>query len=447
MKPLKQLINKITTNNGNNNSLNIKPKNKKAARAKTRVRRVRRRQNIKRQIIIKNNPTRQAAFGSIPMAIPLSYRRYFTMKNLGETAVKISGCDLIYKIPDNITILQNTNVMTIIPANPAYWTGTRISALAQGYQNYRPMHLRIHYCPQCPVTQQGNVIGGTLWDDVPSADSLQQSLKTSNGGFLTQCYQPMSTTIRLKSNLQINLYRMAGDINQQSNPFYFIALSVATYNAQNQLINPGIFYVEYTYVLKNPIGVSTQYMNTGITTAAAQNNIYTNAVAITCKELQIDQTLYPPGTRLDVEKNIDQEQPSFYYNNTLIPTPDIPMWFLMNQPITNPLNLRKQQPPIPTYDVLYFLVAGESISREGLITVPAKSVLIYLTDDRQPNEYTLVYNTTAENVQTNIGLHQDVYQTEFNENGVPMPITVERHTDTLIFFTAEAKIKEFLPFP
>lgn len=446
MQPLKKIINKITTNSKAGKP--IKKNNNKAAR-RNRLTRRRRQQNIRRQIIIKNNPVRQAAFGSIPMAIPLSYKRYFTMKNMGETAVKISGCDLIYKIPDNIQTLQNTNVMTIIPANPAYWTGTRISALAQGYQNYRPMHLRIHYCPQCPVTQQGNVIGGTLWDDVPSADSLQQSLKTSNGGFLTQCYQPVSTTIRLKSNLQINLYRMAGDINQQSNPFYFIALSIAAYNNNNQLINPGIFYVEYTYILKNPIGVSTQYMNTGITTAAAQNNIYTNAVAITCKQLQINETIYPPGTRLDIEKNVDEEQPSFYYNNTAIPTPDIPLWFLMNQPITNPNQVRKvePQPIIPTYDALYFLVAGESYSREGLITVPAKSIILFLTNDQQPNEYTLIYNKTDNNIQQNIGLHQNVYQTEFNENGVPMPITVERTDQALIFFSAKAIINEFLPFP
>lgn len=444
-------MNTIKNNNNNNsNSNNTTNKNKKRRAARrNNIRRRTRRQRIKRQIIIKNNPTRQAAFGSIPMAIPLSYRRYFNMKNMGETAVKISGCDLIYKIPDNIQTLQNTNVMTIIPANPAYWTGTRISAIAQGYQNYRPVALKIHYCPQCPVTQQGNVIGGTLWDDVPSADSIQQSLKTSNGGFLTQCYQPISTTIRLKSNLQINLYRMAGDINQQSNPFYFIALSIAAYNNNNQLINPGIFYVEYTYILKNPIGVSTQYINSGITTHEAQNNIYANCIAITCKNLQVDNTLFPPGTRLNVEKNLDEDVPTYYYNNTSIAAPNIPLWYFMNQPITNPIQVRAR-PPIPdtpTYDALYFLVAGESISREGLITIPANSIIVYLTDDSIPNHYTLIYNKTNNNVQQNIGLHQDVYQTEFNENGVPMPITIERTDQALIFFTAIAIITEFLPFP
>jgi len=445
MKALKKIINQTKTTNNNKPTKN---KQGKAARRNNKPRR-QRIQRTRRQIIIKNNPVRQAALGSIPMAIPLSYRRYFTMKNMGETAVKISGCDLIYKIPDNIQALQNTNVMTIIPANPAYWTGTRISALAQGYQNYRPLALKIHYCPQCPVTQQGNVIGGTLWDDVPSADSLQQSLKTSNGGFLTQCYQPISTTIRLKSNLQINLYRMAGDMNQQSNPFYFIALSIAAYNNENRLINPGIFYVEYTYILKNPIGVSTQYINSGLTTAAAQNNIYTNTVAITCKELQIDNTIFPSGTRLDVEKNIEDEQPSYYYNNTKIDTPNIPLWYLMNQPITNPIQVRARPPipDVPIYDAVYFLVAGESISREGVITAPAQSILIFLTDDNVPNQYTLIYNKTANNVQQNIGMHQEVYQTEFNENGVPMPITVQRHDDALIFFTATAIVKEFLPFP
>lgn len=378
MKAIKKLL-KTINNNSSNSKANNNNNNTKVVRS-SRVRKRNRKRQAKRNIIIKNNPIRQAAYTGIPMAVPVNYRKYFSMKNLGETAVKISGCDLIYKIPDNLSV-QQSNIITLIPANPAYWTGTRIAALAQGYQNYRPVRLTIHYCPQCPVTQQGNVIGGTLWDDVPSVDSMQQSLKTSNGGFLTQCYQPMSTNIRLKSNLQINLYRMAGDLNQQSNPFYFIAMAIATYNQQQQLINPGIFYVEYTYVLKNPIGSSTQYKNTGITTTTQTTQYYTNAIAITCANLQINEAQFPPGTRLNVEKSDSTYK--YYYNDTEIPPPSIPIWVLMNQPISMTSVSKSKYETVVYYQATF--------EPQGNINVTPKHA--YLYKEEVNDYYELVMNT------------------------------------------------------
>lgn len=403
MQPLNKIIKQLA-----------KPQNTtktKKTKAKPPVRRRRRQRIVQRRRPIQR---RQQLMQSIPMAVPTTYRRYFSMKNIGQTAVRIAGCDLIYKIPDNLATLQNTNVMTVIPANPAYWTGTRIAAVAQGYQNYRPVALRIHYCPQCPVTQQGNVIGGTLWDDVPSIDSMQQSLKTSNGGFLTQCYQPITTTIRLKTNLQINLYRMAGELNQQANPFYFIALSIATYNTQQQLINPGIFYVEYTYILKNPIGTSTQYLNTGITTTQDTAQYYANAVAITCANLTINNAQYPPGTRLDIETT---DAARFYYNNTLIPTPTIPIWCLMNQPISLSSNNNNS----PTYDV-YYDTRGET--GPGNVTVLQDHACIYYKDPNNPTSYLITYCTGDDNSYALPLTYTTAYwMVEFTENGVGFPMT------------------------
>lgn len=422
-------------------------KNKPQAENNNNVKRRNRRRKPQRRIRRRNQkgrqPARQARRQAIPMAVPAAYKKYFRLRNLGQTAIQVSGCDLIYKIPNSLESLNNTQVITIIPANPAYWTGTRIAAIAQGYQNYRPVSLRIHYCPQCPVTQQGNVIGGTLWDDVPSAESMQQSLKTSNGGFLTQCYQPISTTIRLKTNLQMNLYRMAGKIDQQSNPFYFIALTIATLNSQNQLINPGIFYVEYAYILKNPIGVSTQYSNTGITTAQQINTYYTNAIAITCADIAINTATFPPGTRLDIE--YVESTPTYYYNNTPIARPTIPLWVLMNQPLAQVGN--RQLQPAPAHETAYYLAVG-LISDQEQITVPAHRAVLFNTARNQPAEWTVYYNFSGERIYKPIDTDAEyVYQVEMNENGLPGPLVIESSDPYSVTFSMSNTLIDYQPLP
>lgn len=325
-----------TNNNKNNNNNNRNNRRRQRIAARARRRRLAiKRNNLNNPKIFKRRQAILRANGSIPMATNVSVQKYYNIKNLGETAVRIKGCDLIYKIPDSINQLANTSVMTVIPANPAYWLGTRISTVAQGYQNYRPVSMKIHYIPQCPVTQQGNVIGGTFWEQVPSADSLQQSLKTSNGGFLTQCYQPATSIIRMKSNLQYNLYRMAGEINQQSNPFIFIAIAVATKNSSNQMINPGYFFVEYDYILKNPIGNSTQFANSGLKTIDEQNDDFmANSICITCADFVINGVTFPVGTKLDIEYDATTDTYMYLYNNTTVDNPTIPVWIFENQPLS-----------------------------------------------------------------------------------------------------------------
>lgn len=325
--------NNNNNNNKNNNNRNTRKRQRIAARARRRRLAIKR-NNLTNPKIFRRRQAILRANGSIPMATNVSVQKYYNIKNLGETAVRIKGCDLIYKIPDTINQLANTSVMTIIPANPAYWLGTRISTVAQGYQNYRPVSMKIHYIPQCPVTQQGNVIGGTLWEQVPSADSLQQSLKTSNGGFLTQCYQPATSLIRMKSNLQYNLYRMAGEINQQSNPFIFIAIAVATKNSSNQMINPGYFFVEYDYILKNPIGNSTQFANSGLKTITDEDDFLANSICITCADFVINGVTFPVGTKLDIEYDATTDTYMYLYNNTSVDNPTIPVWIFENQPLS-----------------------------------------------------------------------------------------------------------------
>lgn len=248
-------------------------------------------------------------------------RKRFTVLRQQGNSVRVTGRDLIYPIPDSLVApIQTTNVIAVIPANPVYWTGTRIAALASGYQNYRPIKFKVNYIPICAVTQQGNVIGGTIWDDGISNDSIQQSLRTSNGGFLTQCYTPHSTSIRPKSNLPFNLYKIGGDF-QQTNPFIFIAIAIGCTNTNDQRIIPGYFYVTWSFELKNPIGSTNQFFNTGLINYSQLQPKMNNTIINIATNSDV-----PFGAYINVEIE-DTTNLVPYYNDTPITVAaDTPTW-------------------------------------------------------------------------------------------------------------------------
>jgi len=267
-------------------------KNKRRNRPR-RTRVVRRRQiTLPRK---RNNRTRRIIRRirrtNLPIAYTTGFQTQFRVLYQSQNTMMLAGRDLIYQIPDTLEAEADTNVITVIPCNPAYWTGTRIATIAAGYQNYRPLHFRIHYVPKCASTQSGNIIGGTLWDQVPTRQGLQQSLKTSSGNILTQVFKPAAATVQLKTCLQTNLYRIAGKFDQLSNPFIYIAISVGAFNAQNQRIIPGYFYVDYRYVFKNPIGAGTQFFNSGIITYDQASTQYSNSTLFTCSNSNQVQAL------------------------------------------------------------------------------------------------------------------------------------------------------------
>lgn len=261
---------------------------------------------------------RKRARRQMPVATKQTFRKQFYVLKQNNNSMRIKGCDLVYKIPNTLNI-TTSDVMTIIPANPAYWTGTRISAIAAGYQNYRPIKFQVTYVPHCAVTQQGNVLAGTLWSMSPSDENLQQTLKTSNGGMLTQCYVPKTTQINLRSNLQFNLYRMGGKFDQESNPFIFIALAIATTDSNNNKIVPGYFYLNYEYELKNPIGNTVEYYNSMIT-----HKIQTDYSNITCVNCSLNSP--PIGSILQFDNG------AFHYNDQVINLDaDAYVWYFCNK--------------------------------------------------------------------------------------------------------------------
>lgn len=255
----------------------------------------------------------------IAAASAKNFNKKFNVLRQNGNSVRVTGRDLIYSIPDDLTSpIQTSNVITVIPANPAYWKGTRIAALAAGYQNYRPILFKITYVPMCAVTQQGNVIGGTIWDDGIDNANIQQSLRTSNGGFMTQCYVPHTTRIRPKSNLQFNLYRMGGDFTTTSNPFIFVAIAIGCKNTNDQRVTPGYFYVTWSFELKNPIGSVNSYNNSGL----IQYEDIKAEMNTTMINLDPASPI-PFGAYINVEEEEGELQP--YYNESPVdilgPTP------------------------------------------------------------------------------------------------------------------------------
>lgn len=256
--------------------------NKSKQTSKTVKRRVKNRRQLgrRRRKIRRNN--------RIPLAIVKTFRRKMVVQSKNGTSMTIAGKDLIYKIPDQLVTNGDYSLMTIIPCNPAYWLGTRIATIASGYQNYRPIKFNVHYIPQVASTQQGNVLAGSLWSMSPSKENIQQTLKTSNGGILTQCYVPATSKIELGKNLQFNLYRMGGKFDQESNPFIFVALTIATIDQNGTRINPGYFFVDYKFEFRNPIGDTIKYYTSGLIQQQDYAVNYINETLVNCANNEIN---------------------------------------------------------------------------------------------------------------------------------------------------------------
>lgn len=361
----------MNTNTNNNNKTNKKVTKK--ARKMRRGRRLkignRIQRAIKRANVIKGKRIAAASAQSIA--------KKFTVLRQNGNSVRVTGRDLIYPIPDTLTApIQTTNVIAVIPANPAYWTGTRIAALASGYQNYRPIKFKINYIPMCAVTQQGNVIGGTIWDDGLDNDNIQQSLRTSNGGFLTQCYVPHSTTIRPKTNLQFNLYRVGGDFDTKANPFLFIAIAIGCKDANDKRIVPGYFYVTWSFELKNPVGANSTFFNTGLTQYSAitpqMNNTIVNLLT---------NTDIPFGAYVDLELDTNNNKLTYYNGTQVTVENNTPVWcFSSVTKGSNRINTTK-------ISIQYSAITTENTYRITTSNVVTFDPIAILYDDQNNNRY------------------------------------------------------------
>lgn len=64
----------------------------------------------------------------MPSAYMSRTQSRFAVRNMGNNTVRVSGADLVYAVPASLdaTPYSTSGIFTVIPANPAYWTGTRI---------------------------------------------------------------------------------------------------------------------------------------------------------------------------------------------------------------------------------------------------------------------------------------------------------------------------------
>lgn len=275
----------------NQQSKKTSPKQKNA-KVRVIVRRFPRRS---RKVTTRRGPGLQA----LPAAYSTHVRPSCTILSKSANVMRVSGKDLVYRIPDQL--IDSTNpVFVTIPCNPAYWKGTRVANFAAAYMNYRPIRMTFSYVPQVSVVQPGTIVAGTLWNGAALPSEYQQTLVTSNGGGMVQCYLPGDFRITLGSNLQQNLFTTGGDLNPDTSPFIFVAAVAGA------TVVPGYFFVSYTFEFKNPVGSAWSYGTELTTDASSASKGADNTSFVNRDPIMVDgKPKFGPGTIFDVEEVLE----------------------------------------------------------------------------------------------------------------------------------------------
>lgn len=324
---------------------------------------------------------------ALPAAYASHVRARFNMISRTASSCRCAGTDLIYPIPATVSASTDT-LFAIFPCNPAYWSGTRIAQIAPAYQNYRPIKFHVSYIPQVAVTQPGTVFMGTLWNEGAPVNDIQQSLFTSNGGCLTQCYIPCDTVVSLGSNLQQNLFQMTDSLNPDTCPFLFLA------GVRGGQVVPGYFYVTYEYEFKNPIGRAWTFYNSGLTTYGALPDVaqYNNQTIVLTSQLGN----FGPGTQLDRESNgvfyhgspvtiLTSTTPCILYANTQNNAALFTSKSVVGPSLIDQIVLYDASNPTTT-EIVDFPLNDDYTS--GGITIPANHVLVHTEPDFLDNSRT-----------------------------------------------------------
>lgn len=178
--------------------------------------------------------------------------------------------------------------------------------MAAMYLNWRPLKMYFCYVPQVSVNQEGTVVMGTLWNGSAPSNNLQQTLFTSNGGLMTQCYVPAVSEVKLGSNLPQNMFNMNGPLEQGTNPFMFMAA------LRGANVVPGYFYVMYQFEFKNPVGEAWDY---GVRYKTPLSNVEAFDVDNISVVPLSQYGSYGPGTVFGYDKVASL----LTYNNRLVP--------------------------------------------------------------------------------------------------------------------------------
>jgi len=323
--------------------------------------------------IYRNKPPKRKRRKRVPRRIQLvnykNIKTSFSVIRTNSTGMTVKGCDLVYRVPD-VELNAGHNVLAIIPSNPAYWTGTRIASIALGYQQFRPLQFTVHYVPTVSAVQQGNIFGGTLWNTNPKEENLQQTLQTSQGFISTQVFQGKSATVRCRSNLQYNLFNVSGEFSEKSNPFTYVAIAVGNFK-EGERVNPGFFYVSYTYQFKNPIGLNTTFYTSGLIKYGALKYT-TNTTIYTCSPKNLENKSLNMFTLLQINRELNGE---FYatLNGEYINVPnDWLVWAFQNyeSETSNPLLPITKELQF-THTMYYDYVQGGSLNANDFMSYQA----------------------------------------------------------------------------
>lgn len=349
---------------------------------------------------------------ALPAAYASHVRARFNMISRTASSCRCAGTDLIYPIPATVSSATDT-LFAIFPCNPAYWSGTRIAQIAPAYQNYRPIKFHVSYIPQVAVTQPGTVFMGTLWNEGAPVNDIQQSLFTSNGGCLTQCYIPCDTVVSLGSNLQQNLFQMTDSLNPDTCPFLFLA------GIRGGGVVPGYFYVTYEYEFKNPIGRAWTFYNSGLTTYGALPDVaqYNNQTIVLTSQLGN----FGPGTQLDRESN------GVFYHGSPVTTLTSSTPCILYANTQNNAALFTERTILASVPVAKMSVESSGTSDAVLpfndvaettaISVPADSVLYYWVERTPGLFYYYAVTVRGDPQDVNIGIGTEYAIKSYNGAG------------------------------
>lgn len=380
-----------------------KTTNRKIINNRKAIRNVRRRANRTQKQLrrLKRNIVRKKR--DIPNAYIQGTRKYFRIDKTTANSMLVSGRDLVYKLPDTKLDQEMRNVLTVIPANPAYWQGTGISSIATAYQQYRPIKFTVHYIPIVDTSRSGTIFGGTLWNTALSNDGFEQALNRTPGALNTQFFKPATRTVRIRGNVN-RVYNIAGTLDEDSNPFYYVAVCTGSFN--NQLDPPGMFYVSYTYLFKNPIGNNTVYRTPALI-KFSDLQYKPNTTAILCKSLAItknkgkEQNIYYKVTiPLFAELQVDWSEagaPVATYNGDYVPLePDTKIWVFQNW--VNDMFLEEAEIAPLEYRLQYATRAAASVNDPDVIHLGLGQILVYAKKNEDTVKVVIPLQATEVNI-------------------------------------------------
>lgn len=174
------------------------------------------------------------------------------------------------------------NISYFMTANPAAWNGTRIAAIAAGFQNYRPLKFHVHYRPQVGSTSTLSVFVGTLWQDnyLQTRSSIEPSLVTSPAGTYLPAWQSSMSVVPLGRNLPMRMFPIR-DPAFETVPFSLIVRSADGGPTSAATVMPGRIFVEYVYEFRNAIGSGSGFQPSRVTTISiSYGSLYSGTISL-----------------------------------------------------------------------------------------------------------------------------------------------------------------------